>query len=206
MEETMRKTLAFCFAVIGWFAIVAQYVLMLENRVTPVGEATIRFFSFFTVLTNIWVALYFSFQVFRTKHQKSIIHRPGILTALTGYITVVGLGYQLLLRHLWNPTGLQWLVDELLHSVIPILVILYWYLYERITSVRMGRIASWLLYPLVYLIYVLIRGSYSGFYPYPFVDVAHLGLTQVLINSLLFALVFVVIFWVFIGLGKKIQR
>jgi len=202
----MKKILAFSFAAIGWFAIVAQYVLMLGNRVTSVGEATIRFFSFFTVLTNIWVALYFSFQVFGTKHRKSSIHSGGTLTALTVYITVVGLGYQILLRHLWNPTGLQWLVDELLHSVIPILVILYWYGYERTTDIHFRQITGWLLYPFVYLIYVLIRGSYSGFYPYPFVNVIHLGLIQVLINSFLFALVFVVISCAFVGLGRKIGR
>ncbi len=198
--------LAVGFAVIAWFAIIMQYVLMLENSVISVGEATIRFFSFFTILTNILVAVYFSFQVFGAKHPKSWVHRPGTLTALTVYITVVGLGYQILLRHLWNPAGLQWLVDELLHSVIPVLVILYWYLHEPIAAVLFKRIIIWLLYPFVYLIYILLRGSISGFYPYPFVNVTNLGLAQVLINSFLFALVFVLVSYVFIGLGRKIRR
>jgi len=202
----MTKILASGFAIIGWFAVAMQYVLMLENSVISVGEATIRFFSFFTILTNILVAVYFSFQVFRTKHAKSLIYRAGTLTALTVYITVVGLGYQVLLRHLWSPTGLQWLVDELLHSAIPILVILYWYRYEHTTAVNFQRIVTWLLYPLVYLIFILIRGRISGFYPYPFVSVTDLGIVQVLINSFLFALVFVLVSCVFIGVGRKIRR
>lgn len=202
----MKRVLAFCFAVIGWFAIVAQYVVMLENSVISVGEATIRFFSFFTILTNILVAVYFSFQVFEKKHPKSLIRYPGILTALTVYITVVGLGYQVLLRHLWSPTGLQWLVDELLHSIVPVLVILYWYLYEYTTAVLFRRIVTWLLYPFIYLTYILLRGSISGFYPYPFVNVTNLGLIQVLINSFLFALVFALVSCVFIGVGRKIHR
>lgn len=202
----MKKILAFGFAVIGWFAVITQYVLMLENSAVSMGEATIRFFSFFTILTNILVAVYFSFQVFEAKHPKLRIHRPGTLTALTVYITVVGLGYQILLRHLWSPTGLQWLVDELLHSVIPVLVILYWYLYEHTTAVDFRRMVTWLLYPFVYLTYIILRGHISGFYPYPFVNVTDLGLAQVFINSFLFALVFVLVSFVFISFGRKIQR
>jgi len=202
----MKKILAFSFAVIGWFAIVMQYVVMVENRVIPLGEATIRFFSFFTILTNLLVAVYFSFELFQAKHPGAYTRRPGALTALTVYITIVGLGYQILLRHLWSPTGLQWLVDELLHSVIPVLVILYWYRYELKAGVHFRQIGIWLLYPFTYLIYVLLRGSQSGFYPYPFINVTDLGLAQVLINSFLFALVFVLVAAVFIGLGRKIGR
>ncbi|MFZ5976285.1 MULTISPECIES: Pr6Pr family membrane protein [unclassified Hydrotalea] len=34
---------------------------------------------------------------------------------------------------------------------------------------------GWLIYPLLYLVYILIRGSFSGFYPYPFVNVLQIG-------------------------------
>src|SRR5690606_38915352 len=142
----MKRILAFSFAVIGWFAIVMQYMVMVENRVIPLGEATIRFFSFFTILTNLLVAVYFSFEVFRAKHPGSHTPCPGTLTAMAMYITIVGLGYQILLRHLWSPIGLQWIVDELLHSVIPVLVIMFWYLYESKAGVHFRQIVIWLLY------------------------------------------------------------
>jgi|SRR5690606_21883034 len=199
----MKRILAFSFAVVGWFAIVMQYVVMAENRVIPLGEATIRFFSFFTILTNLLVAGYFSAEVFRTKHPETPNHRTGTLTALAVYITIVGLGYQILLRHLWSPTGWQWFVDELLHSVIPVFVIVYWYLYEPSVGMHFKRIVVLLLYPFIYLAYILLRGSLSGFYPYPFLNVAKLGLAQVLINSFLFALVFVLLAFIFVGLGRR---
>lgn len=44
-------------------------------------------------------------------------------------------------------------------------------------------IPKWLIYPQAYLIYIPIRGHFSGFYPYPFVDVSALGMTKVLFNS-----------------------
>ncbi|MGK6352974.1 Pr6Pr family membrane protein [Parapedobacter sp. DT-150] len=202
----MRKKLAFIFAALGWFAVIAQYYLTLENRVVDIIETNIRFFSFFTILTNILVALYFSFEVLWPPPAKPLSSRSGALTALTVYITVVGLGYQILLRHIWDPTGLQMVVDELLHSIIPVLVMLYWYLYAPKSTLRYQQLFVWLLYPLAYLIYVLLRGSFSDFYPYPFINVQALGLTAVLMNSLGFAMAFILLSALFISLGKKIQR
>ncbi|WP_236886040.1 hypothetical protein [Elizabethkingia anophelis] len=43
----MKRNLAFILAALGWFAVIAQYYLMIENRTISVSEATIRFFNFF---------------------------------------------------------------------------------------------------------------------------------------------------------------
>jgi len=202
----MRRKIAAVFATIGWFAVAAQYYLMIESRVMPVMEATIRFLSYFTILTNLLVALYFTLETFRATTPRPPGQHPGTLTAITVYITVVGLGYQLLLRHVWDPTGLQLVVDELLHSVIPLLMIAYWYLYEHKQGIRYAQVVKWLVYPLLYLVYILLRGWASGFYPYPFVDVSSLGLARVLIHAALFALAFVVLSVGFIRLGLAFRK
>lgn len=200
----MKRTLAFVFAAIGWFAVIAQYYLMIKNTTVSVTETTIRFFSFFTILTNTLVAFYFTLQaIIQTPR---LFSKPGSLTAITLYITIVGLVYQIVLRPLWSPTGLQKMVDELLHSVTPVLVIIYWYLYESKAAVRFGQIPHWLLYPFSYLVYILIRGNFSGFYPYPFVNVATLGMSKVLINSLGLLLVFTVVAALLVGGCRLLQR
>jgi hypothetical protein len=104
----MKRLLSIFFAIIAWFAVLVQYYLMVENRVASIGETTIRFFSFFTILTNSLVAIYFS--LITLKAEKGLwarIYQPGTLTAITVYITIVGLVYQIILRPLWQPTGLQ---------------------------------------------------------------------------------------------------
>ncbi|MGH2649177.1 MAG: Pr6Pr family membrane protein, partial [Ginsengibacter sp.] len=143
----MKKKLALLFALIGWFAVIAQYVLMIENRVTSVAETTIRFFSFFTILTNLLVALYFTLLFFTKNENSKLIDKPGTLTAVTIYITMVGLVYQVALRHIWQPKGMQLIVNELLHSVIPVLVIIFWYLYETTRPIKYGQIPKWAIYP-----------------------------------------------------------
>ena len=203
----MKNKLSILFATIAWVAVLTQYYLMIENRVTPILETTIRFFSFFTILTNLLVALYFTFSLLNKKNSnQSIINKPGTLTAVTVYITIVGLVYQILLRHIWEPKETQRVVDELLHSAIPIFVIIFWYLYEEKKSIAYQQILKWLIYPLMYLIFILIRGDFSNFYPYPFVNVNDLGLKTVLINSALLILFFIGISAGFIRLGKVIKR
>ncbi len=199
----MRKILAVIFALIVWFAVIVQFYLMMENKVASTYETVIRLLSFFTILTNFLVAIYFSSQVFRNQQNRySFWNKPGVLTAITVYILVVGLVYQVVLRQIWEPTGMQMIVDELLHSLNPILVVVYWFLYEEKDKLHWRMLPNWLKYPFVYLVYILARGSLSDFYPYPFVNVTELGFQQVLINSFFMVLLFCFLSGLFIGIGK----
>jgi hypothetical protein len=119
---------------------------------------------------------------------------------------VVGVVYNLILRQIWEPKGLQMLVDELLHSVIPVLFLLYWLLYSDKKELQWKDAFLWLAYPLTYSAYILIRGFFTDLYPYPFIDVTDLGYPQVLINSLLLYLFFLVLSLILVAAGKAIIR
>ncbi|MCB0474695.1 MAG: Pr6Pr family membrane protein [Flavobacteriaceae bacterium] len=203
----MKKTLAIFLALVAWFAVITQYVLMMENRITTILESTIRFFSFFTILTNTLVAIYFTFISLKKRSITiKLFDYPGCLTAITVYIFMVGLVYQVVLRKLWNPAGLQMIIDELLHTLIPLLVILYWGFYENKTLLKWRYIPWWLIYPLVYLIYIMLRGHFSGFYPYPFINLSELDISKVLTNILILILIFVVFSVLFTGIGKYVSN
>ncbi|GGG45327.1 Pr6Pr family membrane protein [Epilithonimonas arachidiradicis] len=191
----MKQKVALFLAILGWMAVILQFYLMMETRTVSVMESVIRFFSYFTILSNLILAVSFSVQAF----QKETIK---VLTPITVYITIVGLVYQILLRHTWSPAGLQMIVDELLHSIIPGLAIIYWFLFED-NKLNYNHIPKWLIFPLVYLLYILVRGNYSGFYPYPFVDVSKFGLNQVLVNSGLLIVVFVLFCVLFVWIKKQ---
>lgn len=202
----MKQKIAAFFAVIGWFALIAQYYLMAQKSETSIAVTTIKFLSFFTILTNSLVAIYFTCIVFYKNQSSTLIGKPGTLSAITIYISVVGLVYQLMLRQLWHPTGLQQVVDELLHSFIPILVIVFWYLYEKTQSIKYKQVSGWLIYPLIYLLYILIRGQICNCYPYPFVDVTTLGMKTVLINSGILFIVFTLLSIAIVYVGKLIIK
>jgi hypothetical protein len=202
-----KNTIIFIGAALGWFSTIMQFVLMMQNRVESLTETTLRFFSYFTILTNSLVALYFSVLWYRKPISLlTRFEKPGFLTAVTLYIAMVGLVYQLVLRGIWEPTGMFRIVDEMLHSIIPIYVIVFWFAFEDKKNVSWKLIPSWLLYPLFYLIFILFRGNYSGYYPYPFVNVTELGLEKALMNSAALLLVFLVLAIAFVGIGKLFKE
>lgn len=192
-----KRIFSTLIAVLACLAVGLQYYLLAENRTTGLGEATIRFFSFFTILTNTLVAIVFTALALRRTAQ------GGTLTAVTVYIIVVGLVYQVLLRHIWQPKGLQMVVDELLHTVVPLLVLVFWWMYGRYACLRYRDIWRWLVYPLVYLFWILARGSFSGFYPYPFVNVSELGMQTVIVHAGGLMIFFMLLSAAFIGVTRR---
>jgi len=89
------------------------------------------------------------------------------------------------------------IVDKLLHTLIPVLVIIYWILYGQHSGLIWKRIPGFLVYPMLYLMFILLRGEFPGFYSYPFVNVSELGWPQTLINIVILFGLFLVLFLLF---------
>ena len=199
-SQLRKNIFALIIAGLSIFAVSMQYILMLQNITENIMESSIRFFSYFTILTNSMVAWFF----ISTLINKNL--NSSKLTAVTVYITIVGLVYQLVLRQLWKPSGMQYLVDECLHSIVPLLVIIFWSLYSKNMLTPYRRITKWLLYPFLYFLFILARGSISGFYPYPFIDVSTIGYEKTMLNALLVLLLFIAIAVIFLFIGKKLIK
>ena len=187
----------------GWIALIGQLYLILLNRKLSIPETIIQYFSYFTILSNLLVTIACTILLFKpTSTVGKFFSKPTTLTALTIYITVVGLVYNIVLRFLWAPQGLQKLIDELLHSVIPILFIAYWYICVSKNLLKWKHVYFWLLFPFIYCIYILVRGAITGLYPYPFINVATLGYNTVFSNIAILVAAFLFIGLLFIGISK----
>ncbi|SDK43433.1 hypothetical protein SAMN04487898_108159 [Pedobacter sp. ok626] len=194
-------------AIAGWFALIAQLYLTIVNNDIPVLESVVRYFSYFTILTNIMVVLCFTLLLFNfNKNDEHFFSKPKILAAVTVYISVVGIVYNLILRFTWEPKGLQLVVDELLHAFIPVLYVVYWLIFVPKSTLKWKDAFAWLIYPFVYLVYILVRGDFSGFYPYPFIDVGALGYNKVMLNSFYLLIVFLALSLILVWIGRKMQN
>ncbi|HUZ57775.1 MAG TPA: Pr6Pr family membrane protein [Hanamia sp.] len=203
-KSKSAKWVSWVIIIFGWFALIAQFYLIILNRVASVAETIIRYFSFFTILTNLLVALCFTFLLSKSKWKLGIFFsKPTTQTAVTVYILIVGIVYNLILRFLWQPKGLQLIVDELLHTVIPVLCVFFWWRNVNPKILNWKDAFPWLIYPLVYIFLILILGAISGFYPYPFIDVNTIGYARVLINSGILAICFLGVSFLFIAIGKR---
>lgn len=207
MQKQSARIIALVGALLGWFAVITQLYLMMENRVVSVPGTLLRFFAFFTIDTNIIVALCFTFIFLGNKYRLGLFFsKASTVTAITVYITIVGIVYNVILRSTWDPQGMQKTVDELLHTVIPALFIVFWLIFVPIEQLKWKTAFPWLIYPILYMTYAIIHGAITKFYPYPFVDVNDLGYTKALLNAGGILLVIFLLSLALIATGKLMKK
>jgi hypothetical protein len=197
-------------ALIGWFALALQFYLMIvraPSGVAAIAATIVSYFSFFTILTNILVAAVLTFTRWGpSSGWGSFFSRPTVQTATATYIAIVGITYSLLLRELWSPTGAQKLADVLLHDGMPVIFMLFWLIWVHKERLGWKDAVTWLIYPFSYLIYLLIRGAFTGLYPYPFIDVTSLGYPRMMINAVGFLFLFLGVGLCAVGTGRWAAR
>ncbi len=184
----MKRNIATVLVVLAWIALGLQFYSTTQWSVARgrgLLGAVWMYFAFFTVLTNLFLAVTLTTPL--VSPQSSIgrwFDRPVVITAVAANIALVCIAYNLLLRNIWNPQGVQLVAEVLLHDVIPAAFLVYWWLRVEQGSVVWRDITSATIYPIVYFVYALSRGAVTGFYPYPFFDVARLGYARVLVNAI----------------------
>lgn len=192
-------------AVVSLASLILQYALLLRLVWEQPGPAlgTLRYFSYFTILSNIGVVAVCA---------STALGRDGFWAAartraaLALYIGVTGLIYVAILRHLWQPQGAQWWADTGLHYATPALYLLWWLLWAPHGQLRGRDLPRWLLFPLLYVLWTLLRGRWVGEYPYPFLDVIAHGLPAVLRNSGWVTLLFVAVGLLLWGVDRVLGR
>jgi hypothetical protein len=194
-------------AIMGWVGLVIQFWLSMENTQYPIPTTIVNYFSYFTILTNILTAVCFTFLAFNYRSGiGAFFTRPSVLTASTIHITIVGLIFNLILRPEIHSVGTQAWISDVLHVATPLLFIIYWVLCVPKNYYSWKTIAVWLLYPIVYLIYVLVRGPYADFYPYPFLDVRLWGLSKVLESCGIITVIYILFAAAFNHLSKHLAK
>ncbi|MBT2673739.1 Pr6Pr family membrane protein [Streptomyces sp. ISL-14] len=166
----------------------------------------LRTLSHFAIQANVLLAL-----VFALAARRAWTARRPLPSALTGatllYALVTGLVYHLLLANpsspftlpgaltgeATDPTGWHAFTTQVLHTVTPLAALLDWLLLTAAGNLHLRQATTWLVYPLTYLAFTLIRGELlvpgtPARYLYPFLDVGRHGYRSVLANALLIGL------------------
>jgi len=143
--------------------------------------------QFFTILTNALTMLFMAAVGFGIRAADRVL--GVVVVAIAG----VGVLYHVLLAHLWEPEGLVWLADHGVHTAIPILGVLWWFVYVPSGVLRWRDLPLAGIWPLTYSAYALTRASWSEFYPYPFLDLPQLGWGRLVVNVIGLLLVFVML-------------
>ncbi|WP_225838816.1 Pr6Pr family membrane protein [Streptomyces sp. NK08204] len=193
-----RRPLAAAFRLLTAVAAAATVALELL-----LGTPT-RTLSYFSVQAGILV-----FVIMLMSATRAWRARRPLPASVTGaalfYALITALAYHLLLAHTTPPFSMtdattpparwhaQWAALQLLHTAVPAAAVLDWLLLTPAARFRLRHAATWLLYPLAYLVFYLARAaslppSTPARYLYPFLDAAAHGYRSTLANALLVGL------------------
>ena len=209
----MPRALIALFAVLAWLTVSTQFVLSIQTGIadgTGVVGGVVSYFGYFTLLTNILCAAILTAHVIGRSEGAATgadglspwLRRPAVASTAATAIIIVGTVYHLLLAALWNPQGINLVVDTMLHTVLPIFFVFFWWRAVPRGAITLQEIPRWASYPAGYAVYAFARGEMIGEYPYPFIDVASIGYGAALRNSVGVAVVFLALAAVLVGVNR----
>ena len=166
----LKTAAALLAALAAWSTLGLQLALTLRTMAAEGLAAGLwRYLGFFTILTNLGVAVVASLMVVRPD-----LAGPRVRLMTAASILFVAVVYSVALRNVWHPTGWQAVADHGLHDVTPLLFLVAWLLAGR--GALKWRDALWAMAPpLAYCLYAFARGAADGWYAYWFLDPHALG-------------------------------
>lgn len=192
------RILAACIAAAGWIGLIVQFVEL--HRANSAMTSLWIMFAFFTILTNVLVAVVFS----SIAIDRGMLRSDWIVAGTMLSILLVGVVNALLLWGQLELSGGSALVDKLLHVVTPACALLFWIFFARKGGLVWRDPLLWAIYPLAYLVYGIGRGLATGKYAYPFLNVLTLGWSRTALNALYIAAAFMVCGYAIVWIDNRI--
>lgn len=185
-----RRAIALIAAVVGAFTI--GYIAV-TSRNNP-GFTYANFFSYFTILSNVLAVALFAVMAWRDPGSDRLqflrlqdLRFQYLRGAVTLYMVITGIVYNALLAD--AEVGVHGWANSVVHLVLPLVIFADWLLAPPERAIAPRPTLGWLVFPLVYAGYSLIRGPIVDWYPYPFIDPRPHGYLQLAITCVLLAAV-----------------
>ncbi|MFD6354014.1 Pr6Pr family membrane protein [Nocardia tengchongensis] len=179
------RVLRIAFAILG---LVALAWIPLRNLGNP-NYSYVNFFSYFTIQSNILGLIVLVVGGLKDPAGRRWQVLRG---AATLYLTITLIIYAVLLADIDVQLTERW-INDTLHRVIPIVLIADWLLVAAALKPTVKLILGWLIYPLAYGAYTLVRGPFADWYPYPFIDPREQGYGALTIGLVVMAVVFAIL-------------
>lgn len=172
--------------------------LVLDYNIVLGGESAIMVygntFSMFTIQSNLLVALWLILSIiYFNKDKEPFVLSSPVRGAVTLYITVTFLIFAFILEPIYHPEGWMLATNVGLHYIVPIAFIIDWLVTETRKKYKWNYLPFWLIFPVVYLIYTLVRGHFTGFYPYPFLNLNNIDYSRFALNVVLLTALFLLL-------------
>ena len=202
MNKAFERYTLLLIGVLALFGVSVQFIISI-NRViledNSVGAIVINMLGYFTILTNTLTAVVLTtLSLFPNSRMGKVFATPKVFGCVVTSMLWVGVGFHVLLSDYWSPDGMEAVTNYLNHYIVPSALLLIWLVFPPKTQIPKWTPFIWEIYPVIYGIYVILRGKFIDKYPYPFFDVNVIGYPKAFLNGL-------VILIVILGIGYFVR-
>ena len=175
------------FAGLAVVAIVVQLAsIAAKGTLNPVN-----YFSYFTIDSNL-IAIGVLVAAALNRDRASTPWVDLVRGGAVVYMSITGIVFTLLLSNTDVDTAIPW-VNSVVHELMPLVMLADWLITPPAARLRMRQGLLWLSFPLVWIVYTIIRGAIVNLYPYPFLNPANGGYASVAVYCVAILLAMLVV-------------
>ena len=193
MNKAFERYTLLLIGILALFGVSVQFIISINRAIiedNSVGEVVINMLGYFTILTNIFTAIVLTtLSLFPNSRMGKVFATPKVFGCVVTSMLWVGVGFHVLLSDYWSPDGMEAVTNYLNHYIVPSALFLIWLVFPPKTQIPKWTPLIWEIYPVIYGIYIILRGELVDKYPYPFFDVNIIGYSKALLNGLVILLV-----------------
>jgi hypothetical protein len=179
--------IAVCVVVQLTQTIQGKVVLVDENgrALASMPTRIVRYFTYFTIQSNL-LSMVTAISLALMPDRDGRLWRVLRVAAVVG-MTVTFVVYLVALAPHLDLHGVAYWTDLGFHIAAPLLTLFGWLVFGPWPRFDTRSVAIFVAWPVCWLLYVLILGAATGWYPYPFIDADVHGYARVAVNCLLVA-------------------
>jgi hypothetical protein len=192
-----------------FFGLLTSAALITSFRYSVIqnGSSVVNFFSFFTILTNLFSAIVLiAGAIYLIRHKEPTEAAEIVRGTAVAAMAAAGLAFSVLLSHM--DSGMIPWTNLVAHYLTPIVMVADWLIQPPKVKLVQKHIGLWLIFPIAYLVYSLIHGAFANWYPYWFIDPAKSpgGWTGVVLFSAAITVGFLAVSFALLWLGNRRSR
>ena len=193
MNKAFERYTLLLVGMLALFGVSVQFIISINRAIAEdnsVCEVVINMLAYFTILTNIFVAVVLAIVgLLPNSRMGKVFATPKVFGCVVTSMLWVGIGFHVLLSDYWSPDGMEAVTNYLNHYIVPSALLIIWLVFPPKNKIPKRTPFLWEIYPAIYGIYIIIRGELIDKYPYPFFDVNLIGYSKALLNGLVILLV-----------------
>ena len=199
----MKKYLSIAVVSIGSLGILSFILQDMFVTYPDQPLMALHLFKYFTVQSNLFAVVYFALMISNASINKNKAFQ-NLIGGVMIYTFITFLVFVIFLEGLYVEEGFGIIGNICLHYVNPLLILFYVLTYRKEYTFTFQDSITWIIYPVIYLIFMTIWGIFTKDFLYPFFQVSVIGLGGFIISVIgLVGLFFLLSFLVVKILSKK---